>query len=95
MDYTLYELKCKEVIETKSGVMLGRIDDVKFNADSGSIESFIVYGRPRFFGLLGREEDVIINFSDIDLIGKDTVLVLGSRLETAQKELKFLKNITK
>ena len=95
MDYTLFELKCKEVIETKSGIMLGRIDDIKFNSDNGSIESFIVYGRPRFFGLLGREEDVIINFSDIDLIGKDTVLVLGSRLENGQKEMKFLKNIRK
>ena len=95
MDCTLFELKCKEVIETKSGIMLGRIDDVKFNSDNGSIESFIVYGRPRFFGLFGREEDVIINFSDIDLIGKDTVLVLGSRLENGQKEMKFLKNISK
>ena len=37
--------------------------------------SLIVYGRLRFFGLLGREEDRVIPWEDIEIIGEDTILV--------------------
>ena len=65
----------KEVVETKTGIMLGRIDDIEINADDSSIDSVIVYGRPKLFGLMGRDSDIVIKYSDIDLIGKDAILV--------------------
>ncbi len=75
MKYTLSELRNKEVVETKTGIMLGRIDDIEINADDSSIDSVIVYGRPKLFGLMGRDSDIVIKYSDIDLIGKDAILV--------------------
>lgn len=74
MNYTLSELKQKEVIDLRTGTMLGRVDDIEICEDS-SVKSVIVYGRPRFFGFGSRDQDIIIKFSDIDLIGKDTILV--------------------
>lgn len=75
LKYTLSELRNKEVVETKTGIMLGRIDDIEINADDSSIESVIVYGRPKLFGLMGRDSDIVIKYRDIDLIGKDAILV--------------------
>lgn len=85
MKYTLSELRNKEVVETKTGIMLGRIDDVEINADDSSVDSVIVYGRPRLFGLMGRDSDIVIKYSDIDLIGKDAILVT-SDVSYARKE---------
>ena len=39
LKYTLSELRNKEVVETKTGIMLGRIDDIEINADDSSIDS--------------------------------------------------------
>lgn len=75
LKYTLSELRNKEVVETKTGIILGRIDDIEINADDSSIDSVIVYGRPKLFGLMGRDSDIVIKYSDIDLIGKDAILV--------------------
>lgn len=88
MKYTLSDLKSKEVIEIKTGAMLGRIDDVEIDCDNALVESVIVYGRPKLFGLLGRENDIIIRYNDIDLIGKDTVLVSSSSEVTKSIESK-------
>ncbi len=85
LKYTLSELRNKEVVETKTGIMLGRIDDIEINADDSSIDSVIVYGRPKLFGLMGRDSDIVIKYSDIDLIGKDAILVT-SDVSYARKE---------
>ena len=37
--------------------------------------SVIIYGRPRFFGLFGKEEDVVIPWDMVQTIGDDTILV--------------------
>ena len=74
MKCTLSELRCKEVVETKTGAMLGRIDDVEINTEDSTVEAVIVYGRPKLFGILGRDSDIVIKYRDIDLIGKDAVL---------------------
>ena len=44
-------------------------------SDSGRITSLIIYGRSRAFGLMGRDEDIVVRCSDIELVGEDTVLV--------------------
>ncbi len=75
MNYTLSELKRKEVVDTHSGIMLGRVDDVEIDGKDSSIKSMIVFGRPRLLGLFGRDEDIIIRSSQISLVGRDAILV--------------------
>ena len=55
--------------------MLGDLGDIEFDSESGKITSFIIYGRLRFFGLLGRDEDIRIPFEEISVIGNETILV--------------------
>lgn len=39
------------------------------------IESLLLLGRPRLFGLLGRDETLTIPWADIERIGLDAILV--------------------
>lgn len=69
------DLRNKQVVCVKDGCVLGFISDVEMDTESGSLTSIIIFGRLRFFGLLGREEDIIIPWDDIKVIGSETVLV--------------------
>lgn len=51
---TLEELRCKDVINIVNGENLGRVDDLQMDANSATVTALILYGRPRFFGILGR-----------------------------------------
>lgn len=72
---SLGELRGKEVICLKTGEKLGFVDDMEFDSHTAQVKSLIIFGRERFFGFFGRDEDVKIAFSDIHLIGKDAVLI--------------------
>ena len=69
------ELKNKQVVCVKDGYVLGYIGDIELDTESGKLISFIIFGNPRFMGLLGREKDIVIPFEDIVVIGEETVLV--------------------
>ena len=69
------DLKNKQVVCIKNGCVLGFISDVEMDTLSGNLTSIIIFGRLRFFGLLGREEDIVIPWADISVIGEETVLV--------------------
>ena len=69
------ELRYKEVIDIHTGFRLGCVSDVEFDDREGCIASLVTPGRPRFFGLLGREEDYILPWSNIVRVGSDIVLV--------------------
>ena len=69
------ELKNKQVVRVKDGYVIGYVSDIELDTASGRLESIIIFGRMRFFGLLGREEDIIIPWSDIQVIGEETILV--------------------
>ena len=75
MKCTLSEMRNKEIINIKNGARLGYVDDVEFETETASIKSFIVYGRTRFFGFLGREDDLIITCDEIEVVGVDTILI--------------------
>ena len=57
---TLEELHHKDVIQARTGANLGRADDLAFSPETGRIEGLILHGRPRLFGLLGRQEDITL-----------------------------------
>ena len=75
MNCRIAELRNKQVVCVKNGCVLGLISDVEINTSDGRLESIIIYGRLRFLGLLGREDDIIIPWNEIDVIGRETVLV--------------------
>ena len=75
MLFRLDDLKKKEVIDISTGERMGFIDDAEIDVSSSQVKSLVIYGRERFFGLLGREDDIIIPCSSIVVIGSDVVLV--------------------
>ena len=70
---TLSELCDREVINMKTGANLGRVDDLQIEETHAHVQALIIYGRLRWFGLLGREESLIIPWQDIVTIGDDAV----------------------
>ena len=69
------ELRRKEVIDIKTGERLGYIDDIELSVSDGRAEKLVIYGGLRIFGLLGRNEDVIIRSSDIKVVGREVILI--------------------
>ena len=90
------DLKNKQVVCVKDGCVLGFISDVEIDTLSGNLTSIIIFGRLRFFGLLGREEDITIPWNDIKVIGSETVLVnteLPLSLREKTKKDRLLKTV--
>ncbi len=71
------ELRCKEVINVRDGIKLGYVDDVEIDGCSAAVTALVIFGKCRFFGLFGREDDLVIPWSCIEVIGEDIVLVKG------------------
>ena len=69
------DLRCKEVIDVKSGKKLGYPEDIEFETATAKICKLIIPGRPRFFGLFGRGDDICISWCDIEVIGVDAILI--------------------
>jgi YlmC/YmxH family sporulation protein len=69
------ELCRKDVINIKDGSRLGFIDDVEIDVCDGRVVAIVIFGRARFFGLFGRDDDIVIPWCDIQKIGEDTILV--------------------
>ena len=75
MNCKIGELRNKQVVCVKSGKVLGLISDVEIDTESGSLISLIIYGKPRLLGFFGKNEDIVIPWCDIEVIGPETVLV--------------------
>ena len=71
----LEDLSRKDVINIQDGCRLGYVCDVEIDISDGRLISLIIYGKSKFFGLFGREEDMVIPWNDIDKIGEDIILV--------------------
>ncbi len=69
------ELRNKQVVCVHTGDVLGYVGDIEVDCANGKIESLIIYGRTKVFGLFGKYEDIIIPWSEIEVIGAETVLV--------------------
>ena len=72
MDYNFSDIKKKKVINIADGKDLGKIIDLIVSYPDGKIKSIIVPGKKNAF-FSGSE--LIINFSCIERIGDDTILV--------------------
>lgn len=69
------EFRRKQIINLSNGMKIGYADDLIFDDKTAEISAILVYGRFRLFGLLGREDDLTIDWKDIDIIGEDAILV--------------------
>ncbi len=69
------ELCERSVINVTNGENMGNVDDIAFNAQNAQITHVIIYGRLKWFGLMGRAEDIYIPWEDIEKVGKDVLLV--------------------
>lgn len=74
---TLRQLCRKDVVQLGSGARLGRADDLDLEVSCAQVRGLVLRGRPRWFGLLGREEDLVIPWGQIETIGEDVILVNG------------------
>lgn len=81
------DLRDKEVVNVRDGSCLGCVSDVEVDTVTAKVVSLIIYGRCRWFGLFGREEDTIIRWCDIEVIGEDTILI-NQRPETREHNKK-------
>ena len=72
---TFRELSKKEVVQLKEGACLGRIDDMVIDPETARVEKLLMLGSPKLFGLLGRDETLVIGWDEIQKIGADALLV--------------------
>jgi YlmC/YmxH family sporulation protein len=69
------ELRDRQVICVKNGALLGMVGDIELDTESGKLSSIVIFGRPKGFGLFGRDDDIVIPWEDIEIIGNETILV--------------------
>lgn len=75
---TFRELCSKEIVQLSDGVCLGRADDLELDPSAARITALLLFGQPKLFGLLGREETLTIPWEEIERIGVDAILVRTS-----------------
>ena len=95
---TFRNLCAKEIVQLQNGVCLGKADDLELDPDTAQIQSLLLLGQPRLFGLLGRDETLRVPWEEIETIGQDAILVrslIQPPVPPAQKSSGFLNRLRK
>jgi YlmC/YmxH family sporulation protein len=69
------EFQQKDVINVANGKKLGNIGDIDINVQNGKINAIIIVGNGKVLGFFGRDEEIIIPWTNILKIGEDVILV--------------------
>jgi len=69
------DLRTRDVISAADGKRLGFVEDLEIDPSTGRVIALIVPRRSSWWGLLGRQEEHIIPWSEIKTIGADVILV--------------------
>ena len=75
MQSRIGDLRCKEVINICTGMRMGFVCDVIVNTVTGQLVAIVLPGQCRFFGIFGREDDIIVPWDCIRRIGDDIILI--------------------
>lgn len=81
----LSELREKEVINICDGERLGNVCDIDFEVKTGRICNLIIPGPCRIWGILGRDQEYIVPYEQIQRIGTDVILVEAEREKCLKK----------
>ena len=65
MTVSFSQLRMKEIVNVSTGMKIGYADDIELDTETSEVISITVFGRQRAFGLMGRDEDIVIKCSDI------------------------------
>lgn len=90
---TFREICAKEVVQLSNGVCLGKADDLELDPQTAQARALLLLGRPRLFGLLGRDETLRIPWEEIDQLGVDAILVRTELLPPEQKASPFWQKV--
>ena len=80
------DFKYKDVVNAGDGVRLGYVGDVELDTESAALTAIFIRRRYRLFGLL--EEDTVIPWEDIQVIGEDTILVRCPAIKKSARRCK-------
>lgn len=69
------EMRQKQVVDIASGAVIGFLSDIEFDTSSGALTGIIIYGKPKALGLFGKEDDIVVPWRNIEVIGEETILV--------------------
>ena len=72
--YRAGELRQKEVININDASRMGYVSDVEVSLNRGEIEAIVVPGRMKLFHF-GKNDDCVIPWEKIKMIGDDIILV--------------------
>lgn len=86
----IVDLRNKEVINVRDGSRIGCVNDVEVDIKCAKVVAIVIYGRLKLFGILGREEDIVIKWENIEVVGEDTILVKYSPIIRKRRKFKML-----
>lgn len=68
------DLRNKDVINIKNGCRIGFVCDAEIDTCTAQLVSIVVC-QPCCFSFFSRQEDIVIDWCDIEVIGEDSILV--------------------
>lgn len=83
------ELRDKQVVSVKDGTVLGFVSDVELDVENGRLVAILMPGKSRGFGFFGREDDIVIPWENIEVIGNDSILVAYENYDLSFKKKSF------
>ena len=69
------ELKDRQVVCVQDGSILGYVGDIELDTENGKLSSLVIFGKVKGLGIFGREDDLVIPWENIEIIGDETILV--------------------
>ncbi|KGX88528.1 YlmC/YmxH family sporulation protein [Pontibacillus litoralis] len=75
---TISQLEVKEVISVENGQKLGQLTDLEINVDQGRITAIVLGNKGKMMGMMSKNEELVVPWSDILTIGEDVILVKKS-----------------
>lgn len=69
------EMRDKQVLNIADGSLVGYVDDLEFDTVLGKILNLTVRCKARGFSVFAKEEELVVRWEDIAVIGEDSVLI--------------------